>query len=194
MPLTADKKVELQLEAWKKTIEVQEHFNDLALRIRNLFVTLLAATLAVVGYGIKTGQGQSAAPLSALILPYIPLVTGLGIAVCFAFWFLDRLWYHRLLRGAVDMGNTLEAVLAEELGDIGLTRSIGEASHMQAGPFTLDATLRLDFFYGLFAVVLAIVGENIATAPKSAFVLTYAIAAVLAFVAIRQAVIRTRKT
>lgn len=161
MPLTDDKRAELQVEAWQKTVEVQQHFNDLALRIRNLFVTLLAATITVIGYGIKATVPSSTASLSVLIQPYVPLVTGLGVAICCAFWFLDRLWYHRLLRGAVKMGNALEARLEPELGDIGLTRTIGEASHMKFGRFTLDATLRLDLFYGLFAVVIIFVGESI---------------------------------
>ncbi len=184
---------ELQLKVWEKAVDVQQHFNDLALRIRNLFVTLLAATLAVVGYGIKAVPVQSSTvSLSALILPYIPFVTALGIAICFAFWFLDRLWYHRLLRGAVKMGTELEARLQPQLGDIGLTRTIGEESHMKFGPFTLDATLRLDFFYGLFVVVLVITGERIESVTCVTAIGTFVVIVALAGIAVWRAFIRVR--
>ena len=127
--MTDKEKAELQLKAWEKTVEVQEHFNDISLRIRNLFVTLLAATIAIVGYGVKAA-GSSTTPvlLNELIRPYMPLVTLLGLFICFAFWFLDRLWYHRLLRGAVGMGQDLEAALRPAIGDIGLTTRISKES------------------------------------------------------------------
>src|SRR5438034_8022495 len=34
------------LEIWKKTVDVQQHFNDLELKIRNLAVTVLGAILS----------------------------------------------------------------------------------------------------------------------------------------------------
>ena len=41
------------LEAWKKTIDVQQHFNDLELRIRNFAVTALVAIFGVAGVAIQ---------------------------------------------------------------------------------------------------------------------------------------------
>ena len=153
---------ELQLKAWEKTVEVQEHFNDLALRIRNLFVTLLAAAIAVAGYGIKSAQGSSSSTsLNVLILPYMPVVTLLGLFICFAFWFLDRLWYHRLLRGAVIVGQELEARLALKIGDIGLTTRISKESRVEVFGLRFDATLRLDMFYGLFAFALIFMHDTL---------------------------------
>jgi hypothetical protein len=34
--------VKLAVEAWKKTVDVQQHFNDLELRVRNFAITFTA--------------------------------------------------------------------------------------------------------------------------------------------------------
>jgi hypothetical protein len=36
-------KDEVQVEIWKKTVDVQQHFNDLELRIRNFALAVLGA-------------------------------------------------------------------------------------------------------------------------------------------------------
>jgi hypothetical protein len=41
------------IEAWKQTIQVQQHFNDLELRIRNYAITLLGALFGVAAYAFK---------------------------------------------------------------------------------------------------------------------------------------------
>jgi|GEM_PF-5596336 len=193
--MTPKEIAELQLKAWEKTIEVQEHFNDIGLRIRNLFVTLLAATIAVAGYGIKAVQGPSTSvPLNALILPYMPVITLLGLFICVAFWFLDRLWYHRLLRGAVAVGEDLEKRLAKSgIGDIGLTTRISHESRVDVFGLRFDATLRLDFFYGLFAFALVYFKENIESAPGNVYVVTSIVAALLIIVAVWLSTLRKPK-
>lgn len=37
------------VEIWKKTAEVQQHFNDIAMKIRNLYITILAVIAAAYG-------------------------------------------------------------------------------------------------------------------------------------------------
>jgi FMN phosphatase YigB (HAD superfamily) len=45
--------VPIALEAWKKTIDVQQHFNDIELRIRNFAITLLVAVLGATAFAMK---------------------------------------------------------------------------------------------------------------------------------------------
>lgn len=115
------------IELWKKTVEVQQHFNDLELRIRNYALIVVGALLALGGYAVREtltvsvlGWSGSAAGLivwSALI----PLA---------AFYFMDRWWYHRLLKGAVAAGVPLE----EELEKLGYPVKLG-AEIRKASPF-----------------------------------------------------------
>ncbi|MEM1398025.1 MAG: hypothetical protein AAGH38_11345, partial [Pseudomonadota bacterium] len=49
----------LLLSAWKQTVDVQMHFNDLELRIRNFAFVLTGAFLALGGYALRDG-GQIA--------------------------------------------------------------------------------------------------------------------------------------
>jgi len=114
----------LVLDVWKKTVDVQQHFNDLELRIRNYAVTILAAILGLAAYGIKEdlrivvlghSTSLSAAVLIAGIFPWL------------AFYFMDRFWYHRLLYGAVGHGSRIEDRWKTTIPEIALTDSIGKA-------------------------------------------------------------------
>ena len=42
-----------QIEIWKKIVDVQQHFNDLELRVRNFALILTGAFLGLGGYAIK---------------------------------------------------------------------------------------------------------------------------------------------
>lgn len=44
---------ENRIEIWKTIIDVQKHFNELEMRIRNVAVTVLAAFLAAAGFTMK---------------------------------------------------------------------------------------------------------------------------------------------
>src|SRR3546814_14384707 len=44
---------ENRIEIWKTIIDVQKHFNELEMRIRNVAVTVLAAFLAAAGFTTK---------------------------------------------------------------------------------------------------------------------------------------------
>ena len=48
-----------------------------------------------------------------------------------AFYFVDKVWYHRLLIGSVIFGQTLETQISEVVGPKGLTKTISEASPYQ---------------------------------------------------------------
>lgn len=140
-----------RIEIWKTIIDVQKHFNELEMRIRSVAVTVLAAFLAAAGYTMKenlhvTVCGASVS-LTALVL--------LGGTLCWlAFYGMDRFWYHRLLRGAVNQGIAIENSLAERFPEIGLTKAIGEASPIKMGRITIRSATKIDLFYLLIAGLL----------------------------------------
>jgi hypothetical protein len=135
------------LEVWKTTLAVQQHFNELSLRVRSIAVTVLGGFLAVAGYALKERatvefMGRQISLTGAILLAAL---------LCWgAFYVMDRLWYHRLLRAAVQHGRAVEDQLRSAIPTIGLTTTIDEASPI----WGLRAGHRLSIFYGFIAVVL----------------------------------------
>ena len=41
------------IEIWKTIVDVQRHFNDISMRIRGMFVTILLAIFAAIGFLLK---------------------------------------------------------------------------------------------------------------------------------------------
>lgn len=100
------------IEVWKQTVQVQQHFNDLGLRIRNLALTLLVAVFGAAALALRERiqivvWGTQLSLASALLL--------VGLVGWLAFYFIDRFWYHKLLVGFVVHGEALEGILAAEL-------------------------------------------------------------------------------
>ena len=98
--------VKLAVEGWKKTVDVQQHFNDIELRIRNFAITFTAAVLGLVGWALKEGM-DSFLPAGLLAI---------GTLAWVAFYLMDRHWYHRFLDGAVAHGQSIEAWLRTATG------------------------------------------------------------------------------
>lgn len=160
------------LEVWKTTIEVQKHFNELSLRVRSIAITVLGAFLASAGYALKeraavTFLGKDVS-LTGMIL--------LAALVCWiVFYVMDRLWYHRLLRAAVQHGRKVEAALKEAVPASGLTGTIDDASPL----WGLRAGHRLSIFYGFIAMLLWLgAGSSLRASP-----LYYIIGVVFALIA-----------
>jgi hypothetical protein len=137
----------LTLEVWKATIGVQQHFNELGMRVRSIAVTVLGALLAAAGYALKEHSdvdffGRKVSLTGTILLAAL---------VCWAaFYVMDRLWYHRLLKAAVAHGRNVENALLGSLPNIGLTTTIDNASPLMG----LRAGQRLSIFYGFVAVLL----------------------------------------
>ena len=137
------------IEAWKQTVAVQMHFNDLAIRIRSFALTAVAALLTASG--LAQGQGNRVVLVAALVL-------------WAAFYLMDRWWYYPLLLGAVSHGLALE----EQARDLGLTLSgersaesanslLGLASRIKSvdeGTLRVKASVKMDIYYALVALVL----------------------------------------
>jgi FMN phosphatase YigB (HAD superfamily) len=143
------------IEIWKKCVDVQQHFNDLEMRIRNFAITVVGALIAAVAFTYQQG-------LSTPVFGYtVPTGLGLITAAIFAwasFFFMDRFWYHALLRGAVDHAGKIEKRYEQEIPGIGLGRTISEASgDVRFLGIKMNSSRRLEVFYlAGFAMLLII--------------------------------------
>lgn len=141
------------LEAWKKTVDVQMHFNELEMKVRSFAITVLAAFLAAVGFVLKEN-------LEVELFGFELSLTGmilLAALLCWgAFYLMDRLWYHRLLRGAVNHGIELESKAKETFPELDLANQIGLASPVEIRGKKLGSDRKIDFFYGVIGLVICI--------------------------------------
>ncbi|WP_395398199.1 hypothetical protein WBP07_27810 [Novosphingobium sp. BL-8A] len=146
-----------QIEIWKKIVDVQQHFNDLELRIRNFALIVTGAFLGLGGYAIKDA---GVVKLFGLEVSIAGLVVVSAIFPLAAFYFMDRLWYHRLLNGSVYAGIEAETALKDLGYKVDLGSKIKEHS-----PFKLWLTektmvrsaIKMDLFYAILAVSLFLV-------------------------------------
>ncbi|MES3004285.1 MAG: hypothetical protein V4787_26580, partial [Pseudomonadota bacterium] len=78
-----------QIEIWKKIVDVQQHFNDLELRIRNFALIVTGAFLGLGGYAIKDGGMIGAWGWQVSLAG---LVVFAAVFPLLAFYFMDRFW------------------------------------------------------------------------------------------------------
>ena len=133
-----------QIEIWKKTVDVQQHFNDIEMKIRNLAMTFIVALVGAVGFSIKEkitlGSGGDATSFPAVLL-------FAGVLIWMFFWFMDRHWYHRLLYGSVRQGMLIEKKLKKSGYEASLTDSIGQESPIYIAGRKMRSPNKIDFFY-----------------------------------------------
>lgn len=149
------------LEAWKVTVEVQMHFNELEMKVRSFAITVLAAFLAAVGFVLKED-------LQIALLDFEVSLSGLILLAATMCWMLfyvmDRLWYHRLLRGAVNHGVALEAKAKDIFPELNLGLEISSASPVKLLRWKFGSDRKIDIFYfsvgGLLLVAAAIAFIN----------------------------------
>ncbi|WP_422004016.1 hypothetical protein [Roseivirga pacifica] len=165
----------LLLELWKTAVDVQMHFNDLSLRVRNYMITVLGAIFIAVAYLYKENITISLFEFTlnaGIILAFIGLLILVGVFI------MDRYWYHELLRGAVANALNLEKkiasldsnidfkLLSSQIGEtsskvvilnfkwwfFGVKEEIIEESGIKKSvkrPRRASSTTRMGFFYGL---------------------------------------------
>ena len=121
------------IDIWKQAVDVQMHFNDIEMKIRGLFVTIVLGLAAAQGFLLHHALSFSVGPVKVLYATFMPL---LGIMAACLFYFMDRYWYHRLLIGAVKQGASIETRYAKELPELALTARIGEASPVDTNKWT----------------------------------------------------------
>src|SRR5579864_4941996 len=113
---------EQQVKAWEKVVDVQVHFNELSLKVRGLAVAVLGAILTAGALSLKE---HLAIKFSSLEVPAVFPILLIALITWAAFYLMDHLWYHRLLKGAVQQGLELESLLRERVPGIGLASAIG---------------------------------------------------------------------
>lgn len=119
------KKPDHLIIGWQKSVDVQQHFNDIELKIRSLAITLMGAFFGAAGFIVKEGLELT---ILGLKLPAAGCLLLTALPVWLAFYMMDRFWYHRLLVGAVKHGIALEKELNRLSIPIALADSIGKES------------------------------------------------------------------
>lgn len=153
----------VERDAWKATVEVQKHFNDLQLRTRQLLLTGFAALSSALLYAAKE---QLSIRVGSIDVALAAAVAIFGVCALFAFYIWD-FGYLALLKGAVRHGIAIEK--GEKVGDsaFGLAQAIGEASdkvgYLPAFFFCREGSLsqsqrRLAWTYRIFAFVILFFG------------------------------------
>ena len=113
------------VEIWKTVIGVQMHFNDISMRIRSMFVTILLALFASLGFLLDKKLGLQ---VGNYYVQFATILPAFGILGTYLFYFIDRYWYHRLLVGSVKQGLFIENKYKVELPELSLTDAIGKES------------------------------------------------------------------
>jgi FMN phosphatase YigB (HAD superfamily) len=142
------------IDVWKKTVDVQQHFNDMEMRIRSYAITVVGAILGGVVLVVK--EAIFLPILGFQISASVPLVL-LAILVGAAFWFMDRHWYHRLLIGSVKQGGLIEERLASVLPEAGLGKAISKESPFAWLGYRFHSSDKLNLYYGFWALALIVV-------------------------------------
>ena len=75
------------IEIWKTIVEVQRHFNDIAMRIRSMFITILLALFAAIGFLLDKKPSFEISDYNIQFATILPLF---GIFGAWLFYFIDR--------------------------------------------------------------------------------------------------------
>ena len=158
------------VEIWKKIVDVQQHFNDLELRIRNFALIVTGAFLA---FGASAIKETASIGLFGREVSVGGLIVFTAILPLAAFYFMDKYWYHRLLEGAVKAGAPIE----QHLKELGYTVELGSMVSA-ASPITnwiygkkepgtgillfprrkMHSRHKMDVFYGILLISLVAAG------------------------------------
>lgn len=114
------------VDMWKKSVDVQQHFNDIEWRIRGLALTVATFAIGAAGVAAKDGTRVGWFSLGALVVV-------VGLILWYAFYFVDRVWYHPLLKAAVEQGTEIENEIKKHLPKAGLTDTITTKSRQNVG-------------------------------------------------------------
>ncbi len=141
------------IEAWKTAVQVQQHFNQLELQIRNFAVSLLAAVIGGSAFAVKEHyeiqMGGTAVSAS------VPILIA-GVVGLLAFYFMDRFWYHNLLIGSVRQALKIEKRYRRSMPELGLTTIIGDESPQKVGRLQIHSSEKIDLFYSAGLTLLII--------------------------------------
>lgn len=154
--ITGEKHLDSSIEVWKKVVDVQQHFNDLELRIRNFALTVFTAIFAGIALlereKIKVNLWDKDLHASSILCL-------IGVIVLSAFFYMDKYWYHNLLLGAVKQGEFIEKRYANDFPEIMLGHSIRKSSpHPFLWKWEISSKGKYWFFYSPLFLSLIILG------------------------------------
>ncbi len=152
--------VKVCVEVWKKIIDVQQHFNEIELNIRNLAVTILVAVFGATGIVLKDGYKFDFFGYATSVSIWILVA---GVVGLLALYFMDRFWYHQFLYGAVEQAIYLEKRLKNILPEIALSSAIKRTSPFKVKFLKIRSTTKITLLYGLFLILLFTTGWIIST-------------------------------
>jgi phosphoglycolate phosphatase-like HAD superfamily hydrolase len=153
---TGEESVKRVLEIWKKTVDVQQHFNDLCLRIRNYAISVYVTIIGAAGLAIKERWNVSLP--RGINFPVSSLFFFAGAVAMLMFGYMDRDWYHRLLYGAVKHSMWLEERYARILPELGLSKTIKDESPASFFFWNIHAASKLLIFYLFLFLSLVALG------------------------------------
>lgn len=150
--------LKLKVDIWETVIDVQKHFNELEMKVRNFGVLILSAFIGAISVSFN-------ASISLNVLNYsLPVASMLAFGasiVWMLFYFVDVYWYHPLLLGAVKKGMALESEIAVDLVNVDLTKTIGDNSPQDIFFWKgIHSTTKAQIFY--FGILLVLISSGIA--------------------------------
>jgi hypothetical protein len=129
----------LAIDVWKKVVQTQEHFNEICMKVRTLYATVIAVILSVYGAFLK--EGGTAMHVSVVAVnPIVPISLAV-VLVTYLFYFVDRYWYHQLLLGSVAQGAFIEKRWGEIIPEIKMGAEITAKSAIDVSKRPLLASL-----------------------------------------------------
>lgn len=156
----------INVDIWKKVVDVQQHFNDMGLRIRNFAITIVGALIAAIGVMSQRGMYIT---FFGMTFPMALSLVVAAILAWGAFFLMDRFWYHVLLKGAVDHAGKIETALKDRFPGITLGGTISEKSGaVKIFGIYMSSIRRLNAFYSLGFAMLAVVGIALYMATPAA--------------------------
>ena len=155
-----EKNISQYIEIWKKLVDLQQHFNDIGIRIRAIAIPAVVLMLAAAGYAHKEHVGLAVLGYSASAAFAIAVLT---LVVWATFYFMDRHWYHRLLNGAVEATRPIEQTIRNVIPELDLSGHIRRESPLVfpllGKTITLHTKDKTDVIYGGIALLIIIAAD-----------------------------------
>ncbi|WP_139975397.1 HAD family hydrolase [Ochrobactrum sp. CGA5] len=141
------------IDIWKKSVDVQQHFNQIEMQIRNFAMTVTGAMMAAAGITFRDGLAVHVFGSNISLSVAIAII---ALTIWAGFWFMDRHWYHRLLKGAVDHATMIETKFGKSIPAIALGSSISASSPVRFLCWELKSNGKINLFYGIGGVIIAL--------------------------------------
>lgn len=114
------------ISTWSKIVDVQQHFNDISLKIRNLYLTVFTFIITGLGFVLKE---NIIVHLFNFNIKLEFLFCLIGALIMNSFYLMDKYWYHKFLIGAGKQASLIENKWYKKFRELGLSNSISKESN-----------------------------------------------------------------